>query len=314
MTQSSKPREGEYSMRVVTRLTGLAADTIRAWERRYGAVEPPRTEGNTRRYRAADVRRLSLLKEATARGHRIGDIARLSEEELLGLTEAETALAAETRPHPADGDGTDEAYERVRKDYLAAIGRYETRRAGELLARASAVFGPRELVVDVVLPIMRATGDLWQAGQLSVAQEHLVSMQARSLFDTLFRLSSPHPGAPRLVASTPAGQLHEFGALGGAMLAAMRGFDVLYLGADVPEKDLVEAAERSGAAVVLLSVVRRGTTQETAALAASIERLAAEVETWVGTGGDHPIVPLVSKARLFHRFEDLDVALADRLR
>ena len=76
---------GEYSMRVVTRMTGLSADTIRAWERRYGAVVPARTDGNTRRYSASDVRRLGLLKEATDRGHRIGDIAKLSEGELAEI-------------------------------------------------------------------------------------------------------------------------------------------------------------------------------------------------------------------------------------
>jgi DNA-binding transcriptional MerR regulator/methylmalonyl-CoA mutase cobalamin-binding subunit len=310
--------DATYSMRVVTRLTGLAADTIRAWERRYGAVAPARTGGNTRRYSAEDVRRLTLLREATARGHRISDVARLGEEALLALATSEGTLSAgmdedEASPggslaHAAAGpEGT---FAWLRRAYLEAISRFEARRAAEILARAAVVFAPRDFVLELVLPILVETGDRWERGELSIAQEHLVSQQVRSLLDTTLRLSSPHPGAPRLVAATPEGQLHEFGALAGAMLAGLRGHDVLYLGPQVPAADLLAAQEATGAAVILLSVVYRGSEHAVAELAAEVDAVASRAETWIGVAPDHPVVPLLKHGRLLHRFEDLDIGLA----
>jgi MerR family transcriptional regulator, light-induced transcriptional regulator len=312
--------DATYSMRVVTRLTGLAADTIRAWERRYGAVTPARTGGNTRRYSTEDVRRLTLLREATVRGHRIGDVARLGEEELLALASAEGSLSAGGGAAPEDAvegyqaaSHAESTYAWIRRAYLDAIARYETRRAADILARASVVFPPREFVLDLVLPTLVETGERWEHGELSVAQEHLVSQQTRSLLDTILRLSSPHPGAPRLVVATPEGQEHEFGALAGSMLAVLRGLDVIYLGTQVPAADLLAAREASGAAVILLSVVYRGSARAVAELVGELEAIASHAETWVGIAADHPAVPRVAHGRLLHRFEDLDIGLATLL-
>jgi DNA-binding transcriptional MerR regulator/methylmalonyl-CoA mutase cobalamin-binding subunit len=320
-------RDVTYSMRVVTRLTGLAADTIRAWERRYGAVRPARTDGNTRQYSAEDVRRLALLEQATSRGHRIGDVAQLAEDQLLALAATEGTLPAAAGDEgdraspgspredraPLAAGRLEGAFARIRRDYLAAIGRFDARRAADLLARSSVIFPPDEFVLELLLPTLVETGDLWERGELSVAQEHLVSQQARSLLETILRLSSPRPGAPRIVAATPVGQAHEFGALAGGMLAVLRGFDVIYLGPQVPAADLLAAREACGAAVILLSVVYRGSAHAVAALADELEAIASRAETWIGVGQDHPVVSRISSGRLLHRFEDLDIGLAKLL-
>ena len=84
---------GLYPMRVVSRLTGLTADTIRVWERRYQAVKPERTRGNKRRYTGSQVRRLVLLRRATELGHSIGQVAPLPDEDLH-------RIIGETTPDP----------------------------------------------------------------------------------------------------------------------------------------------------------------------------------------------------------------------
>ena len=102
MIRSEEP-QALYPMRVVTRLTGLHPDTIRAWERRYDAVIPQRTNGNTRMFSAGDVRRLSILRELVDHGHAIGHIASLSDEALAVLVEehrAERAAAMPAVPPP----------------------------------------------------------------------------------------------------------------------------------------------------------------------------------------------------------------------
>jgi methanogenic corrinoid protein MtbC1 len=125
----------------------------------------------------------------------------------------------------------------------------------------------------------------------------------------MLRFPSPQPGAPRVLAATPAGHHHEFGALAGALLAAGRGLEAIYLGADIPEEDLMIAVERSGADLLVLSVVLAGPTDAaTERLARSIERLNQKVSTWVGTGPAHPLRDHLKEVNVFHRFEDLDLA------
>ena len=146
MARADIKSEAGYSMRVVTRMTGLAADTIRAWERRYAAVVPARTEGATRRYSAEDVRRLGLLKAATTRGYRIGDIASLSEDELQSLASVEDELTIVSERDAAVGERPESAFEKIRSEYLEAVSQFKLRDASDLLARTSTVFPPRVFV------------------------------------------------------------------------------------------------------------------------------------------------------------------------
>ncbi|MBB22512.1 MAG: helix-turn-helix-type transcriptional regulator [Roseibacillus sp.] len=69
--------QGVYGIGAVVKRTGLAAPTIRIWEKRYGAVKPGRTETNRRLYSGEDVTRLGLLRSLTERGHSIRNIANL---------------------------------------------------------------------------------------------------------------------------------------------------------------------------------------------------------------------------------------------
>ena len=84
-----------HPIRVVARRTGLTPHVIRAWEKRYGAVTPHRTETNRRLYSQEDVERLTLLRRSTLLGRSIGQIAKMSTEELRRLVgEDETAQRA----------------------------------------------------------------------------------------------------------------------------------------------------------------------------------------------------------------------------
>ncbi|MFT4702341.1 MAG: DNA-binding transcriptional MerR regulator [Bradymonadia bacterium] len=73
---------GLYHIGAVAELTGVKAETIRVWERRYGAVQPQRSSGGTRRFSENDVVRLRLLKTLTDRGFSIGAVANLPDDEL----------------------------------------------------------------------------------------------------------------------------------------------------------------------------------------------------------------------------------------
>lgn len=299
-------------MRVVTRLTGLTADTIRVWERRYGAVRPERTQGNVRRYSSGEIRRLTLLREAVSRGHAIGEIGTLPDDQLERLTSEEAGSSGPPR------GGESEPQRRSRwwpivGSYLEAIERYDLRRADEILTRTAVLASPRELALDIVAPLLREVGDRWEHGAASIAQEHVISSQARSLLGTLLRAGATDPGAPRIVLAAPERHQHDLGALIAGVLAASRGVVAIHLGPDVPWSELGGALRRAEADVLVLGFARDLDADEVRRTRAELRALAERVEVWIGAPEGHDAAEqLPPRARAFHQFETLDAELAHR--
>ncbi len=299
MTNDVKEITGLHPMRVAARLTGLTADTIRVWERRYGVVDPDRTEGNKRRYTGSDIRRLVLLRRATELGHSIGQIASLPDDEVRRLIGGISPDVSSTVSLCAS----------LVEDYLTAVFDYDVQRAESILSRTAAILPPMTLTLDVLVPLMRRVGEAWNSNQLRIAHEHIISGQLRSLLGTLLRHMEPITGAPRVIVTTPPRHLHEFGAIIGAFMAASRGFEPIYLGTHMPFEEISEAAEQSGAKLILLSIARDCEPEEAPRLVAGIELLARRHEVWLGLPANHELASYRLRATLLHRYEDLDAAL-----
>jgi len=108
---------------------------------------------------------------------------------------------------------------------------------------------------DVVPSLMLRVGDEWQAGRLTIAHEHLASAAVIAILLEAMRSVPELPGAPRLLVATPAGERHAVGAALAAAAAALDGWTIIYLGADVPAAEIVAAAAASRASAIALSVV-----------------------------------------------------------
>lgn len=289
-------------MRAVARMTGLAADTIRVWERRYEAVQPLRTEGNARRYSPQQVERLKQLKQATERGFAIREIAALSDAALQALVPGRQAQAPDS-------------YGPLIESYLEAINRFDVRQAGEILARTAAIIPNIEFALQIVVPLMREVGARWLDGRIQIAHEHLVTTQLRNLLGSMIRQASLPSGVERIVVGTPPLHLHEFGALVGAFIAVSRGIEPIFLGTNVPADQLALAARRTGARVILLSVVRDLTPNEHSELVPQLRELGERFHVWIGAPSDHALgANSEGGIRVFHRYEELDRALRQELR
>jgi len=246
--------EPKHPIQVVARRTGLTADLLRVWEKRYEAVSPGRSATSRRLYSDSDVHRLLLLRRATLGGRRIGQVAGLSTEELEVLVATDEAAAA------AAPRGTGSSRVRASRDsHLAAcIGAAKNLDGDGLeaaLSGAAVALGTPELTRKVLVPLMQTLGDEWRDGKVRVFEEHLASSMVRSVLGTLRVAQTPEPGAPELIVTTPSGQVHELGALMAASMAASQGWKVTYLGPNLPAEEIVAAAERRGARAVALSVV-----------------------------------------------------------
>src|SRR5918998_1168765 len=198
---SGAPR---YPMRVVISRTGLTADVLRAWERRYGAVRPQRSAGGQRLYSEDDVARLTLLRRATLAGHSVAEIARLDESALEALLE---------EPARAQVGPSADAVDAVVATALAATTRLDAPAVEAALKRGALAFGGPALVDQVLSRFLQRVGELWHAGTLGPAHEHLASAAVRRVLGWATDAYTATPRAPRLVVATPVGELHEFGAM-----------------------------------------------------------------------------------------------------
>ena len=241
-TDGDLPR---YPVRVVIARTGLTADVLRAWERRYGAVRPQRSGGRQRLYSEEDVTRLTLLRRATLAGHSIAEVARLR-------TDALEALVDE--PHAAASPAAPNAESAVVRAALAASERLDGPALERTLKRAALTLGTG-FVDRIASRFLTAVGERWHEGTLSPAHEHLATSVVRRVLDWLLAAQIPAARAPRLVVATPAGEHHELGAMLGAAAAVAEGWAVVYLGPNLPASDIVAAAQQVRARAVALSAV-----------------------------------------------------------
>lgn len=271
-----------HPVRVVIRRTGLTADLLRAWERRYAAVTPRRSPGGQRLYTDDDIERLQLLQRLTALGHSIGQVASRETPELRSLLVEE-----ETSTGPAVPSGGDEQiHEEIRAQALALVEGLDDRELEALLRRTARRFGVPLAIERVIAPLMVEVGERWHARELSPAHEHLASGVVERTLHWMFDGPTQVSDAPRIALATTQGERHEIGIQVAAAIAAAEAWRVVYLGADLPAGDIADAVRRSGARVLACSVVApSGASAAIEQLGAIRESLSDSVAMVVGGAG-----------------------------
>lgn len=221
----------------LSRRTGVAPDTLRKWEQRYGVLRPRRTEGGQRRYTEHDVARVEWLRDRLAEGWRIGEAARVLEE---------------TSAPPLDDP------EALRSALLAALRADAVSEVTALLDQAFAVLPVDRALLEVAAPVLAAVGEAWHEGDITVAQEHAMTAKVRSRLEHLL---ADCRGSVRgtAVLACPPGELHDLGLLMLAVLMRADGWRAEYLGANTPVPDAVRYAEAVGARALCFSATRHAT-------------------------------------------------------
>lgn len=245
-----------YLISTVARRSGVKADLIRAWERRYEAVTPTRTTGGHRVYSDLDIARLKLLNQATNAGHSISQIAQLSLEELhklLQVDESSKSLSTIETSRPLNGDHQVSAEAYIEKCYAAMLA-FDAKLIELHFENAVVELGAELFMENLLTPLLKRMGDDWQAGHLRPAHEHMTTAVIRSMVYILRSNYLPADNAPRLVISTPIGQQHELGALIAALIAEFKGWHITYLGPNLPAEEIAFAVKSSHADAVAISI------------------------------------------------------------
>jgi methanogenic corrinoid protein MtbC1 len=246
--------EPRYGIKVVARRTGLTLHVIRIWEKRYHAVSPLRTDTNRRLYSEAEIERLILLRQATLAGHAIGQVAPLSNERIQTLLSTEKGPALPTPK--TENAKVDAASTQFHLDTcIAAVKRLDAEALEAALLRATVVFSKPVLIDQILIPLIHEVGDLWREGTLRVMHEHLTTSVVRTVWGNIKNGVELPASAPRLIVTTPAGQVHELGALLAASVATTVGWRVTYLGPNLPAEEIAAAVAQNQAKIVALSIV-----------------------------------------------------------
>ena len=236
---------------VVSERTRLSQDVLRVWERRYGVVEPGRSPSGQRLYSDADIERLRLLSLATGMGRTISQVATLATPELARMVRDDEAARSQATEQARRAEPVSDLIEPALARALALDGPG----LNAVLHRAMLAVGLPIFLETIATPLLTRIGDEWHAGRLVPSQEHLATAVIQRVVSSAMQLVVAAPGAPNLVIATPAGERHEIGAILAAAAASAEGWRVTYLGADLPAADIADAAIRTNAHAVGLSVI-----------------------------------------------------------
>jgi methylmalonyl-CoA mutase cobalamin-binding subunit len=307
-----------HPIQVVTRRTGVSADVLRVWEKRYAVVTPVRSTSGRRLYADADIERLRLMVQATRTGRTIGQVAALPTAALVELLDEKasaeplsTRRGGGTATPPSSSPVAGELFEAC----LGAIARFDAVALDLLLRRAVVALSADDFLDAVVVPLVDRLRVQLRDGSLRGSHGHLAHAVLRRVLDHIVATATAPLASRDVVVTTLGDHAPELDALIVAAAAAADGWRVTYVGPRVPADDVADTLEHLDAHVLILSLaappgdreIPRELRRLRALLPAHVELLVVGAtpdvhrSSIVGTGA----TPLVGLGALRERLRDL---------
>jgi methanogenic corrinoid protein MtbC1 len=272
-----------FNLKAVVMETGLKPPTIRAWERRYGMPKPQRSTGGHRLYSQHDIDTLKWLMERQAEGvsisHAVELWKALEDQGEDPLSPQEPLLDSEAPALTNAQPGTE--ISELRQEWVAACLAFDRLTAEQVLARAFALFPPEVVSIELLQAGLAEVGKLWYEGNASVQQEHFTSAMSVQRMEMLIA-AAPQPLRPeRIIVASAQDDFHIFSPLLLTYLLRRRGWDVLYLGADVPAMELEQTVVQTKPHILIVSAQLLAT----AASLIDITDALSDYDLTIGYGG-----------------------------
>jgi DNA-binding transcriptional MerR regulator len=221
----------------LSRRVGVSPELLRAWEQRYGLLQPVRSAGGFRLYSTADEERVRSMRRHLGAGVSAAQAARLA------LSEAQQG-----------GQGRDVGLTRLSSDLRVALDQLDEPGAHAAVDQLLAMFTLQTVLRDVVLPYLHELGERWERGEASVAQEHFASNLLRGRLLGLAR-GWGHGTGPSVVLACAPGELHDLPLISFGLALAARGWRITYLGPDTPIATIDETVTAVEPRLVVLTAV-----------------------------------------------------------
>lgn len=245
-----------FNLKVVLKETGLAADTLRAWERRYGLPTPNRTPGGHRLYSQRDIETIKWLMNRQSEGLSISRAVDLWNEQIASGTDPLAGSAQQSSlpalSLPVQYQPADTTIEAMRTHWIEACMEFNESAAEQILNQAFSMFPVEVVCLDVLQKGMSEIGERWYQNRANVQQEHFASALAMRRLDALLSASPAPTRNQTVVVGCPADEWHTFTPLLLALLLRRRGLNIIYLGANVPLEEFSNAVKDLHVNLVIL--------------------------------------------------------------
>jgi methanogenic corrinoid protein MtbC1 len=245
MTTSQTPT---YNIKVVLNQTGIAADTLRAWERRYGLPTPERTAGGHRLYSDRDIATIKWLLAKQEEGLSISHAVDLWNE--IIASGSDPLAASQPKSFVPTENMNIEA---LRSEWLSACFNYDTVTADQILNQAFATHSIEIACTEIIMRGLFEVGEFWHKGTVTVQQEHFASGIATRRLEALISATPPPTRSETIVLACPPNEWHAFPLLLTNLFLRRRGWNVIYLGANVPIGRIEETIKATSPKLVVLS-------------------------------------------------------------
>jgi DNA-binding transcriptional MerR regulator len=221
-----------FTISQLQRYSGINVHSIRAWEKRYDALKPDRSEGNTRYYNGNQLRRLLNIASLMNSGYKISALCSMSDSELNNLMRRQFE-------NSINGD------EFLVSQMVAAGLEFSESLFDKIFSRAVMNYGIEEAYLKVIYPSLHRLGVLWSADGIAPAQEHFISNLIRQKLNTSIDLLPVNEKSKKhWILFLPENEFHESGLLMANYLIRKAGHRCTYLGANVPMDTLIQAIKQ----------------------------------------------------------------------
>ena len=239
-----------YNMKAVEQQTGISAATLRAWERRYALVEPKRTNSGYRLYSDRDVALLRWARNHMAEGLTISRVVAMLEN--MRTNNDTLYVDTDEVPLPVYRDAPAPPSELVHALYEALV-ELDSERADEIMEQAFAMYTMPTVYVELITPTLVEVGEAWHRGEIFISTEHFASTYLRGRLLALLQAYPHRADAHTIFVGCAPTERHEVGALIFAVMLRQAGFNVVYLGQDVPIHDIVQTVLQARPSMLCLS-------------------------------------------------------------
>ncbi len=234
-----------YNLKAVVLETGLKPVTLRAWERRYGLPEPKRTAGKHRLYSQRDIEMLKWLLARQKEGVSISQAVSIwrnmeSDGQDPLITASPVTRATPVNSLPA---AIGEQLADLRHAWVEACQSFDETRIEQVMTQAFSRFPADVVCLELLQKGLAEIGTGWYEGNITVQQEHFASAQALRRLEMLVAAQPPATRSERILVGCAPKDTHTFSSLLLTFLLRRYGWEVVYLGADVPTEHLIETIQ-----------------------------------------------------------------------
>jgi methanogenic corrinoid protein MtbC1 len=247
-----------YNLNLVLLETGIKADTLRAWEKRYDLPQPDRSKGGHRLFSEYDIETIKWLMQRQEEGMRISRAVDLWNSILSNGQDPLFSPPTEQTMKPAGSitPQDSEALDFERTKWVEACLNFDETAAEQVLTQSFAQFSLETVCIKILQAGLAEIGSLWYQGKASIQQEHFASELAVRKLHALISAAPKPVRSDTILVSCPEAENHVFSPLLIAVLLRYRSWNVIFLGANVPKIQFKETIQKTHPSLIVMTAMR----------------------------------------------------------